>query len=511
MPALSDFPRPKDDNGWGGHMSPSCAKPVEGTVWDNWAYTANRDYYTALRVNYGIHWVKILVDGSDGTVMHCKAAVDAGMEVIVRFAVEDPHPYYFVDPVVVRKYTAVGVHYFEWGNEPNLSLEWAGMPEGVVVAGHDKVVALCNQMIICTDAIVAGGGIALIPAMAPGNELDMTGEVVCYQSIINWFKAANWEWFKGHCDAGHIAIASHHRFGNHVYFPGDGSVDFSYPEDPVNQLGIPVSAEEAGLFGLDEYMRAFISEQRAKDKNPGATLRDDATCFRAYELIDDIFREALGYSLPILGTEAGAEPGDLWDGRYGRIDEHLHAVVNIEIFRRFNPNNPKKWRDSLFCECMWVWEDFGHLAFPGASWKHNHNLGRDLEAVKALEDLARDENFVRQIGVQPEIPPVEPPVEPSEPPIEPPVPPTGTAIWRVKTAEGQIGAYGNVLNAMRQTVAVGGYMELRDNPAVVITADELRQIVPGTDNSELEAAQTRIQELAERIEQAMGVLGGAPV
>ena len=69
-----------------------------------------------------------------------------------------------------------------------------------------------------------------------------------------------------------------------------------YPYDPVNQQGQPVSQEEfdrLGSWAWEGASREQINQWRASDKNPGATLDDDASCFLAFWHVDQIARQAL--------------------------------------------------------------------------------------------------------------------------------------------------------------------------------------------------------------------------
>lgn len=421
MEILHLFPRPKNDTGIGAHASAGGQQKYAGTEWDNWAYDRLQPYYRGLRERYGICWWKMLGDGSPGSVMNAKAATDAGMEVIVRRYTEKPHWAYVLPTETVRAYVTAGVHYFEYGNEPNLGLEVQGMIEGQPVIGHQHVVSMCNQFIANCNSIVAGGGIVLIPAMAPGNMLDDTSTVVCPQSFIKWFQTAKmedgssaWEWFVDQCEAGHVAIAGHFRGGNHAVVYEDGRTIIDYPDDPVNQLGEPMSVEDAAFHGIDEAERQRMNVERMEKKNPGATLWQDSTSYLAGDLVAELFNQALGFKIPIIETEAGPEPFEQWEGRYPRTTLEAHSRIAMEIVRRMNPDHPKATRRQIFTRCFWIWDNEDHGPFRQAAWVNNKQLGIDLPAAAALEALMRDEPFVRDTE---EAPPMPEPTPPEEEPM----------------------------------------------------------------------------------------------
>jgi len=400
---------------------------------------------------------------------------------------------------IVRLYVAAGVHYFEYGNEANLGLEVEGLVEGQPVIGHQHVVAMCNQFIRNVESISAGGGITLVPAMAPGTILDETNEVVCYQTFIRWFQNNAWDWFYHHAKSGYIGVAFHPRGGNHYVMQPDGSVIIDYPDDPVNQLGIPLTDEECRFYGIDDGLRAIINQRRTEDKNPGATLVQDGTSYVVWELIDDLFREALvdpdtgeHFSLPGFGTEAGPEPDELWDIRYPRTNLQSHAAVAMEITRRMNPRHPKAARLSHFCNCFWIWNNEGHGAFRLAGYVNNQQLGGNLPIVARLEAFAATENFVRTFEEEP-MP--EPQPEPTPTPEEPRPDP----LWRVCDATGkQVNAFNNGANALADAVRVGGYVQPFSAPRLVLATEAAPEV-----------AQLRqeVIDLSGRIERAKEALG----
>lgn len=377
MPALVEYAVPVGNNGVGFHGSPSYQQPFDGDASDNYGYDKNLAYYQNER-RQGITWYKVLGDGSQRSIWHVKAIADAGIEPVIRLYADKPSPYHVADYRVVAAYVAVGAHYFEYTNEPNLALEWAGMPSDGVVIGHTFVVALCYQIKANIEQISRGGGVALIPAMAPGNESDPI-DTVCYNSVLRWFEIATFDdgtpaadWLRAQQQAGHVAVATHARFGDHFIVERGGgvaTVNLDYPNDPINEA-----------------------------EHPGVTLWQDNTAFRSYELVDDLMTAFFREPVPIIDTESGAEVGDDWDSRYEKVSRESHWLVNREIILRMNPAHPKAWRPSLFAVCFWVRDLLHHGAFLSSPWKNNPihgENGGDLPAAKGLEGLAASLKFVR--------------------------------------------------------------------------------------------------------------------
>lgn len=267
-----------------------------------------------------------------------------GIEVIVRLYTRRPHPHHVVSPADVRAYVNAGAHYIEWGNEPNLREEW-DEASWDEGAQVDKV---CEQFLRNADAIRQGGGIPLLPAPTPGGHYPHRA----------WFRTT-FEWLRLHNhlrDLEGAALAIHNRPVNH----------------PLSYI------DDTGVFFLD------------------------------YEWIDDLVCQYVGHSLPLLGTEGGYEPGWDQDANYPRIDLARHAEYNVEILRCFGPHGSRRWRDALFCVCMWIVDHFGHPDFAFAAWFNNPDLGgANLPAVDKLREEWRVRPFVREFSwgvVQPDYP-----------------------------------------------------------------------------------------------------------
>lgn len=365
MDPLSAYPRPPEDNGWGFHSSSGAyEQPWMSEAWrvrfvgkrDIAALTAEdkrkvmRDYAQMLHDEYGIRWFKLLAAGGE-QLDFADALVSAGIETIVRTWTGEPHPLYVVPVDEVKRYLDRGVHYIEWGNEPNLFGEWDRR-----FWQWDRLVPqVVDQMLRNFDAVRRAGAetgvqaVPLVPSLSPGGHYDAR---LMFRQILEELQRRNeLSALEG------AAVAIHNR--------------------PHN---IPVEVP------------------------PSATL---TITFREYEWYDDQVRAFLGHSLPLLGTEAGYEIGDHTVPEYPPITGELHAEYNMRILRGFKDT----WRPALFCVCMWLVEIYepSNYAFANAAWWYNKIAGgRYPESIlPAVHALRNEPKFVRRMPWEAELPPEE--------------------------------------------------------------------------------------------------------
>ncbi|RME11082.1 MAG: hypothetical protein D6802_07670 [Ardenticatenia bacterium] len=353
---LAAYPRPPNDNGWGFHSSSGAyEQPWMSEAWrvrfsgksaiqsltDADKRHIMREYARMLHDEYGVRWFKLLAGGT-AQLDFLDALVEAGIETIVRLWTDRPHPHYVAPTEVVQQFLEHGAHYIEWGNEPNLFLEWEstawhrGNLEEQLLDQIER-----NLETITTAALRAGvQGIPLIPSLSPGGNRDAR---IMFSRLMHLIRERNLQ-----SDFTTSAVAIHNRPHN---IP---------PHEPATE-----------------------------------TL---SVTFREYEWYDEQIRTTLGYPLPLLGTEAGYEIGDATIPGYPRITGDLHATYNMEIFRGFR----ETWRPSFFCACMWLIEIYekNSFSFANAAWWYNKIAGGDyseniLPAVHALREEAAQRIFVR--------------------------------------------------------------------------------------------------------------------
>lgn len=356
---IADFPRPPEDNGRGVHWSARIYHP-SGRDLDFWIQEL-----TAMHMK----WVKLLDDGDGSSLELCQRLLDAGIMPVVRLFRERPNPGRMGGREVsgLRKLIAVGVRYFETNNEPDLPAEWENNHKP-----PDWLAIVTRNFIYEADIVLGEGGLLAIPAMGPGGKDNLVTRIV---------------------DAGRedllrngVWMAIHNYTLNHP---------LDYPDDPVNQEGRPLTREEYERFpawAWDNRSMEQINERRARDKNPGQTLAEDAACFRAWELTGQMIYDTLGYHIPIISTEGGPVVGWGDDLRYPKVVPEQQAEWQLAITRFFQEEAPE-W---YFTCCTWLlasrplgdfnptWEQ---MSWYTDAWNERFGLAGQLPIVQALKDL----------------------------------------------------------------------------------------------------------------------------
>ncbi|MEZ4766875.1 MAG: carboxypeptidase-like regulatory domain-containing protein [Caldilineales bacterium] len=343
---IADYPRPKDDNGRGLHWS---------TLLYNTAVSPNLDYWVEQLLAMKIKWLKLLDDGGGSALEFCRKLVDADIMPVVRFYFPQLNPHHMTSRQLdtVSRYVDIGVRYFEANNEPDLPAEWHNNQRP-----PNWLDVVVDNFIRDADGVLSRGGLLALPAMGPGS-LDNPVTRVVQKGRRDLFENGCW-------------VAIHNYTLNHP---------LDYPDDPVNQAGqplteeeydelaawqyselsydeivaqgIPVSAEDYGKFNRwawDGRPLAMINEIRMRNKNPGATIMDDANCFRGFEAAGAMIHEALGFYVPVISTEGGAVVGWGDDNRYAKVNPTTHNQWMLEITRFMQSDAP----DWYFTCCTWL-------------------------------------------------------------------------------------------------------------------------------------------------------------
>ncbi|PKO23183.1 MAG: hypothetical protein CVU38_05350 [Chloroflexi bacterium HGW-Chloroflexi-1] len=363
---IEDFPRPKDDNRRGVHWSASVYHPT-GAALDFWI--------SELQAMH-IKWIKLMDDGGGSSLELCRRLLVADIMPIVRLYRLEPNPGHIGgrEEAALRQLIDAGVRYFETNNEPDLSAEWKNgrMPA-------DWLDVVIDNFIIDADKVIALGGLPALPAMGISSRFNPVQRVVD-KGRADLFDKGAW-------------VAIHNYTLNHP---------LDYPYDSVNQEGVPVSQEEydrLGPWAWEGRPRELINQWRAADKNPGDTLVDDATCFLAFYLMDDMLFQTLGHTVPIISTEGGPVVGWKDDQRYPRLDPTTHAgwVVAINDFMQGGREiHGIRCPDSYFTMCYWLLGNYrlGFMA-PGWEsqswysdwWNTDFNLSGELPVVAAVKAM----------------------------------------------------------------------------------------------------------------------------
>lgn len=355
---ISDFPRPPDDNGRGIHWSARIYHPSG----------ADLDFWISELTAMNMKWIKLLDDGDGSSLELCRRLIDAGMMPVVRLFRERPNPGRIGGREIsgVRKLVAAGVRYLETNNEPDLPAEWEGdQPENWL----DIVI---DNYIFDADIVHSEGGMLAVPAMGPGGKENIIEGAVA-RGRTDLFDKGAW-------------LAIHNYTLNHP---------INYPDDPVNQNGQPLTQAEFDRYPAWSWdMRSIemINERRARDKNPGQTIDQDANCFRGWERAGKMIFEALGRYIPVISTEGGPVVGWGDDLRYNKIVPQQQAEMQVEIIRFMQEQAPE-W---YFSCCTWLlasrplgdfsptWEQ---MSWYTDAWNERFGLAGRLPIIQALKDL----------------------------------------------------------------------------------------------------------------------------
>lgn len=365
---LSSFPRPKGDNGRGIHWSPSTVHP-EGSALDPWIDELQR---------MNIKWVKVLDDGDGSSLELCRRLVQVDMMPIVRMYRLQPNPGRLSrrQEETIRRLVDIGVVYFETNNEPDSPSEWKD--ERLPPDWAQIVVA---QFIHDADRVLALGGLPGLPALSVGNQTNLISLIV-REGRADLFARGAW-------------IAVHNYTLNHP---------LQYPDDEVNQAGAPLTRleyERHGAWAWDNQSRQLINIWRRQGKRPGHTIEEDSDCWRSFELANLMAREALGYSVPVIGTEGGAVIGWRDDRRYPRVTPELHKEWTVGINHYMQTEAP----DYFFTTCHWLLANFrlGHHVMGWESqawftdwWEAAFGIKDHLPTVDAVREMP---SIARRIAV----------------------------------------------------------------------------------------------------------------
>jgi hypothetical protein len=355
--ALAEYPRPPaPDTGWGIHDNPNC----------NWIPEDPDAFFKMLRERYGFTWFKVLACGANKLDV-VAAARRQGVEPVVRIYMNRPAPD-FPRPgeetenlrQLVKRYVEAGARYFEVGNEPNLSLEWA---EGEWAEGK-LTQRVCEQWLRARKSVDEAGGIPVFYAMSVGGEKEPDGEA---RSAGQWMNDV----FKTFQQQGKIEEAfAGSALGAHF---GPLNHPLDYPFDPKRNMPHATKAER-----IDSLMK-------------------NNSCYLGVELLTHLIHDYLPYPVPILSTEGGAFPDGHADANYPPVTPERHKELNLGIFRRMNPQHDAYWGDLLFAQMSWIWhtdpgagmtEEEMRRNFVWDSW-HDHPKYGDMPILKALESEPR--------------------------------------------------------------------------------------------------------------------------
>ncbi len=337
--ALADYPRPSaPDTGWGIHDDTN-----------GWWKPKDQDkFFKELKTRWGFSWWKVLSLGANKLDM-VAAARRNGVEPVVRIYDLKEYPQNDKEMEdyrkLIRAYVKAGARYFELANEPNIDGDWTA---GKTVK-NNRIEGICKTWLRVKPLVMAEGGIPIFYAMTPGSAGKFYAD--CFETFKKWGKIE--EAFAG------AAIGIHPYPLNHP---------LDYP------------------FDAKKNMPHATGEERFQ------SLMKDNTCFLILELVQRLQDRYLPSPIPILATESGLSIDDQADRNYPKTTMDMHVAVNMEIFERMNPRNPRYWGDTFFSNMVWTYHGEGSFMF--SCWFNHPTFGN----LPILDVMEKAEKFDRGIA-----------------------------------------------------------------------------------------------------------------
>lgn len=296
---LSAYPRPAGDNGWGIHWSPTLFGQPTDMV----------DHHLEVAAQLGCTWVKLL-QGDAPKLEHeylIGRMTERGIMPVLRIFQPFNEPYQHLSELVPLGVEA-GVYYYELYNEPNLAGEAGGWRPGEPIS----VERMVDLWIPAAKAVLAGGGLPSLPALAPGGDYD---DVRFLREFLRLLRE------RERADLLYRAwLPLHNYFLNHP---------LDYPNDAVNRHSVPLSADEIARRGLSAEEVERINHFRSISRLPreqggyyvGDTVYEDSNGFLKFQAYARILQEEVGFVVPMITTEGGAIIGSAEDPRYPAVTE----------------------------------------------------------------------------------------------------------------------------------------------------------------------------------------------
>lgn len=310
--SLQQYPRPLNDTGRGVHWSPAPARWGQ----ENWPFW--RDFLLAAHIK----WVKVVDDGGGSAKGLVARLANLGVMPVVRFYRQPSYPGYLTSretDYARALYERYGVVYFETRNEPDLSLEWGGKrPDNWL----DQVI---SYYLDDRDKLTKVGVHTVFPAFGPG------GEGNPFEIIVK----------RGRKDVFENMVVALHNYclGRPLTYPNDGIADLGQPLSYNDWLAAGDGRPEIAMNVVwDHWDHTRISAARRQLAKPKLTIYEDWTCFRAFERMDKLVRDACGHSVAMMMTEggynvlqrAGTTGGD--DPRYPKPTPQRTSELTMAMF-----------------------------------------------------------------------------------------------------------------------------------------------------------------------------------
>lgn len=365
---LAAYPRPETDNGRGLHGSPTNQPLPKEVV----------DYFVPELRAMNIKWFKFLQDDAPAVAdpYLIEQLTTNGIEPLMRVYKPFNEPYQHL-PELVPQAVALGVHYFELYNEPNVAGPAGGWPEGEPI----KIEQIVDRWIFAAREVQTAGGHPSLPPLAGGGTVD---DLAFLREFLEGVRA------RGQADLLPGSwLAVHNYFLNHP---------LDYPTDPVNVSDVPLTEAEITERGLTPEQVETINHARSIAKLPreqggfwvGNTIDEDSNAFRKFEAYGNIFYRRFGYYLPVISTEGGAIIGAAEDPRYPPVRTEDLTTLTLGAYQAMLDDAPAYF----FAQTAWLMAnsagEHADQRFEQAAW-YKDRQGTVLPVVEALKEDPRKE------------------------------------------------------------------------------------------------------------------------
>jgi hypothetical protein len=366
---LSEYPRPKNDNGLGIHWSTNIYGQSDKVT----------DYFVNELAEMGFKWVKFLNDQVDGRaydyLVQQLVARDIMPVMRIYVACNDPLDLGALGRMLDH-YVPMGLVYYELYNEPNIS----GYDGGWCKNEPPDAAYLESIWALAAREIIARGGYPSLPSFFPTGKGVPGWENSFFQQFLHTLKD------RGDTDILYRSWSAIHNYM--INHPPD------YPRDEVNLTGRPLTAIEIKRYHLDRAQAQAINDARARQYEPGGYFvgddpTEDMTNFQQFIAYHDQFVEIFGFEIPIISTEGGATVGSCEDPRYPCVDEQMQKDWTLQAYEYMLDGAPAYY----FATCTWLLAQqaldyLGGPVWEGNTWYHDRKDDH-LPIVAALKDHPR--------------------------------------------------------------------------------------------------------------------------
>ena len=189
--------------------------------------------------------------------------------------------------------------------------------------------------------MIASGGFPSLPGLSPGGSYD----------DVRFLRA----FLRRVIELGGDAVLRSSWAALHNYWLNH---PIGYPQDQVNLLSTPLSADEIARRKLTPEEVSLINKARSISRLPrsqggyyvGDTVDKDSNGFRKFEAYAQVIEQETGRLMPVITTEGGVIPGSDEDPRYPKTTDDDVATQTVDAFRYMVQEAP----DYYFAFSPWL-------------------------------------------------------------------------------------------------------------------------------------------------------------